>query len=535
MPEPDEAPASASAGARPARDEQHEHHEQPGAEQGVAIPRTDGRRSTRGAGRAVFAAAASAVDAELAESIRAERDWRRRYHRHARRLVARETLRADDLVAVARAGLAEAHERFEFLPPEQPDGPDGSVPLAEAASLPPRRPLHDVEVHGQSVGTSEAVVPYRGGRLRGDSLFAQLGHWVDEGTVEPSLAEAVRTVVRQPDWRDLSDVTIVALGAGAELSPVWWLSQWGATVLPIDLPGAGRWEGLLATLHEGRGRGVVPTRGPSEGGAGDHALADRAGADLTTDLPELCAWVRDRPGPLVVLNTVYADGPDHIRAALAADALTAHLTGIREDVAVAHFVTPTDAFAAPEEAVAHARRRFRARGARGRAQNLARGVSRGRTFAPNYPETMTSSEGWAFGIADTIIPQQGASYLLAKRVQRWRALTAAEDGRVVSANVAAPTATRSVTKNRALATAYRGAPAFGIEIFEPATTTALQSLLLVHDLRHEAAAGQPERVLAHPAELFTEAANHAGLWRNPFDPRSVLGFALLRGLVSRGR
>ena len=49
-------------------------------------------------------------------------------------------------------------------------------------------------------------------------------------------------------------------------------------------------------------------------------------------------------------------------------------------------------------------------------------------------------------------------------------------------NVAPPTRTRSVTKNRVLAAAYAGAHRFGVEVFEPATTKVLMAALLVHDL-----------------------------------------------------
>ena len=49
-------------------------------------------------------------------------------------------------------------------------------------------------------------------------------------------------------------------------------------------------------------------------------------------------------------------------------------------------------------------------------------------------------------------------------------------------NVAPPTRTRSVVKNRALAAAYAGAHRFGVEVFEPATSNVLMAALLVHDL-----------------------------------------------------
>jgi hypothetical protein len=94
----------------------------------------------------------------------------------------------------------------------------------------------------------------------------------------------------------------------------------------------------------------------------------------------------------------------------------------------------------------------------------------------------------------------------------------------VSANVAPATSTRSVTKNRLLAAAYAGAGRFGVEVFAPETTRVLMAALLVHDLR--AAAPAP----AHPDDLFVAAAAHGGLWRVPYNPRSVLGLAAVTGL-----
>ena len=90
-------------------------------------------------------------------------------------------------------------------------------------------------------------------------------------------------------------------------------------------------------------------------------------------------------------------------------------------------------------------------------------------------------------------------------------------------NVAPPTRTRSVLKNRALAAAYVGAPRFGVEVFEPATTKTLMAALLVHDLH----AGGPAQ--AHPWQDEAHAAAHGGLWRIAYAPRSALTLAALMG------
>jgi hypothetical protein len=158
-----------------------------------------------------------------------------------------------------------------------------------------------------------------------------------------------------------------------------------------------------------------------------------------------------------------------------------------------------------------------------------RGVSAGRLYRPNYPDLVAGEDGRRWGVADCLVPQQGPNYALAKNVQRWRAMTAYADGAVVSANVAPPTRTRSVTKNRILAAAYGGAGAFGVEVFEPATSRWLMAALLVHDLRNPSAASSGR----HPYDLYADTAAHGGIWRLRYEPRSVLPLAVLGGLGRR--
>ena len=133
------------------------------------------------------------------------------------------------------------------------------------------------------------------------------------------------------------------------------------------------------------------------------------------------------------------------------------------------------------------------------------------------------------GISDNLVAQQGPNYALAKRLQRWRASLARDAGTAVSLNVAPPTKTRSVMKNRALAAAYAGAYRFGAEIFEPDTTRVLMAALLVHDLH----ADRPTH--EHPWQDEAYAAAHGGLWRIGYAPRSVLGLAALLGYSASRR
>ncbi len=182
----------------------------------------------------------------------------------------------------------------------------------------------------------------------------------------------------------------------------------------------------------------------------------------------------------------------------------------------------SDVFAVPSEAVAQSVHAYETRS---RAVKLAgrplRMLSGGRLLRRAY------MPGVDPGINDSLVPQQGPNYALAKRLQRWRATLARESGMTVSMNVAPPTRTRSVVKNRVLAAAYAGAHRFGVEVFEPATCKVLMAALLVHDLH---TGGGPAH--AHPWQDEAHAAAHGGLWRIAYAPRSALGLAAALGYTT---
>lgn len=503
-----------------------------GDSEGVVFPAEEGRRSSTSTGRAVFAEAARAVDGSLAGEIEAEQSWRKRYLVHARRLLEARATSASGALAAAEAGLASLHRRFEFARGAQ------TVTLADAQTLAVPSALRTVEVRGEGAGDVELSVPYRGEVLRADGLHHQLDQWVHVGTVEPSFAEAIRMVMGNPDWLDLSDHRFVVLGAGAEMGPLPSLSRWGAQVILVDLPRPQIWGRVMRVLRAGRGRASLPVTGSLPADAEDDAIVRAAGADLTTDLPEVCVWLEEAVDPAVPVtlgNYVYADGATHVRAAVAVDAITLHLAGQHDGLSLAVLATPTDVYAVDEDAVAMAQRRFAQRGLTRPAMDALRLITGARLFAPNYPSILTSQDGLRFGIADCLVTQQGPNYALAKTMQRWRAAVARHEGRLVSINVAPPTRTQSVLKNQALAAAYAGAHRFGVEVFDPATSNTLMAALLVHDLRNRTAAANPNTPLAHPLQLLSQGAVHGGLWRIPYAPRSVLGLAVALGMTRRGR
>lgn len=479
-------------------------------EQGVVFPRgADGRRSTAAVGRAVVADALSGVDPVGSRNAAQETNWRTGYLTHFRRLLEAGLTSRQAALTIATDGLGSLHDRMQVVATS-----DDDVPLRAWTKSPPQRSLDTIEVRGEGERGTELRLPYHGRRLAGDDLHRRLDAWVGRGVIEPSAAQAVREVMANPDWLRLEGRTVAVLGAGAEMGPLQALLRWGATVAAIDLPRPDIWRRVLDTARNGSGVCLVPV----EPGAGQ-AVHQHTGADLISEVPEVGDWLAGLPGDLVLGNYVYADGATNVRVSMAVDALTARLAETRNDMALAFLATPTDVFAVPADAVEQSTRAYESRSTTAKLLGRPlRTLSAGRLLRRAYVP------GSDPGVNDSLVPQQGPNYALAKRLQRWRAAVARDAGTTVSLNVAPPTRTRSVVKNRALAAAYAGAHRFGVEVFEPATSNVLMAALLVHDLH---TGGGPRH--EHPWQDEAFAAVHGGLWRAPYAPRSALGLAALLG------
>ncbi len=481
---------------------------------GVSFPCSglDGVRSTSAFGRSVLAAAMDGVDPVGTRAAASEANWRSGYPVHFRRALEAGLSDPQHGFRTAADGLAAFTAGMRWIDPANGD----ERGLAELGPRTGEHLLHRVTGSGERA--AELALPYRGRMLTGADLAERLSAWVDDGVLEPGAAQAVQMVADNPDWLSLPGHTVVALGVGAEIGPAPTLLRWGARVIGLDLPFAGIWRRVLDQAAGSAGTLVLPVR------PGDGPAAERAGFDLLTELPQVAAWIDDalesssdgEDRTAVLGNYLYADGAANVRVSAAGDALATMLQRRHPELVQAYLATPTDVFAVPEGAVARSVETFAAR-SRSAAVRLTRAASGGRLLRRAY------LPGTAPGICDSLVTQQGPNYALAKRMQRWRACAERAAGRRISLNVAPPTRTRSVVKNRALAAAYAGAHRFGVEVFDPSTTRVLMAALLVHDL----VADVP--TFAHPWQAEAHQAVHGGLWTSPFEPRSTLGLAAVLG------
>ncbi len=112
--------------------------------------------------------------------------------------------------------------------------------------------------------------------------------------------------------------------------------------------------------------------------------------------------------------------------------------------------------------------------------------------------------------------------------------TGAKQPITVSANVAGITATRSLS-HPLFQAAFAGAPAFGVRIFEPATTRALSGLLMLHDVLNPSAPGAAAAAVAptERARALRAQQVHGGVYDLPWEFESAVRAAAVLGAARK--
>merc|ERR1719277_973523 len=103
----------------------------------------------------------------------------------------------------------------------------------------------------------------RNTNLKGMALRKQLDEWVEYGTLEADVADALKTLqMNQDEWLDLSGMYFVLLGAASAMGPLSFLLSLGANVIAVARPKA--LQTILRQARRSPGRVLFPVKRGSE-------------------------------------------------------------------------------------------------------------------------------------------------------------------------------------------------------------------------------------------------------------------------------
>jgi len=224
----------------------------------------------------------------------------------------------------------------------------------------------------------------------------------------------------------------------------------------------------------------------------------------------------------------YLDAAMFVKVSMAMDAIIESLIAKRgaEKVSVAYLCTPTDAHLCNSESVEASKANFRrAPGWQKLFLSLNPLLAKiGQYVAKNVEKPILDSDGKpieGLNVVDSIMPEQGPNYILAKRLQHWRAMVSREAGCIVSSNIGPITATASVLSNLSFALGMKSMTYFpAMEIAYQETSNTILAALLIRDLRDPTSASHPKTPLRNPLCLMSEQPFHSGCWRGAFKMQS---------------
>lgn len=534
-------------------------------------------RSSTDTSKSILAAAVGSVDAKAAEDVKAEKKWRFGYVKHLAKMVEVQCKSPEDALRIARAGLDAAYSTFQFV---SKDG-NTTTTFAEAMSAKNDTKFFTGYVRGEvpPEKNRKLEIAYKGRKISGDELKAQVRKWVDYGTIEPSAGDAIILCSENPKWIDLSDRYFVLLGAGSAMGPLEVLLSLGANVVAIDLDRPFIWKRLIESAKNSSGSITFPMTKEQKDCATDDDIYGCAGCNLFTETPIVRDWLVDLyPGKAFTIGSyAYLNGALHVQVSLAMDAICRDLCARREagKTSLAYLCTPTDLHLVPKEAhdaaaSAYAdyskspfcsvmkllggkkllRKNVRdpVSGTGGdfyyvNGISVAQGPNYGKNGSSLANETQVARMGTrslfflppTFALVFPLFPSpsdvpthppttrtRSRFTALAKRMQHWRAVIARDEGCIVSSNVAPSTSTASVVQNRTFAWAYEGMPYFSpYEIFAPETSKSVMIAILFHDLNNPGCVANPKTKLANPNQLFSYGSFHGGVWRCAYEIDSI--------------
>ena len=464
-----------------------------------------------------------------AEAVLSETKFRDEYNTHYCNHVAASLTSKNAALKMAKTGLEIIYNNFQYG--------DGIL-LKDAMLTPKTNTFQHVIIEGKqrlpNQTTTTLRIPINGKTLHGEALLNHIKKfWTQKGTIDATAGDSIHSLLKHPEnWSQerLDQHAFVVMGAGAAMGPALPLLKMGATVIAIDLDKRPEtWHRLIQMTLESPGRLIVPVRTTCNIDVSDlNQIAEVAGANLLTDVPEIADWLIKTAvhyESLTIGSYAYLDGAKFVAISVAQDAIANTVLQNRSNISIAYLCTPTDVFP---------------RSMKAREQSIARWQDRPlwMQMTPGIQQNIVTTlpivgkdNGVEYDIVDCTVNQQGPNYLLAKRIQHWRSIIARENGATVSANVAPASFTESVTKVALLHGAYIGCTSFKpIEIFQPETSNHVMAAALVYDIFFQSSFANPNNYLSNPMELFSKGSWHGGMFTSATKINSIVVPAAVIGL-----
>lgn len=455
-------------------------------------------------------------DTVLASNLSSAEQWRGNYQKAFARLTCLEA---------QENGIALQRRLLDQLAESICDSSGHSLKqLTSDAALSEVEKVHAVIIRGDGPVVPLATV----GAATADAL---IGHRLAESGIKIPLEAFDARVANDPEFlKTAASEVLVAVGANAELSLApEWLGL-GATVVAVARHNFHKWARLIETARSSAGVLIVPVLasravGKDLGELDDYSLAEVAGLDLESDVSAITNWIIEQASSMPdkrfnLLGTIYAPGKHQILASAAQDAIFAKVLAVvgLSRATVGWLATPLDSVLFPVEYAAELAHEYENRRFSVRLRDSFWQIFGGLKKAS--PQPFVADDGVATNsvIADFSAQRQGSSYLLAKRIERWRANVAAAEGFRVWYQVTPAAITHSTVGYKVVRAAYRGARKLGITTFEPWMLRDLLCALLIGHL-----------VDSSNKSVDSSSAIHGQLWRLPYDPQTVWKPATLMG------
>jgi hypothetical protein len=390
-------------------------------------------------------------------------------------------------------------------------------PLAEHLAEPVAAPPLTALALGDAP-SFRVEIPFEGETYRGAAALGLIDRLAEHGELTLAARAGLRWTIEHIEAQggvlDLRERRFAVLGAGAELAPTAALLRAGASVLWVDVASPDRFL-----------RAQAPSSGRLLQAASPLNLLEEP-ATIRAAIEQLA-----EQGPVDLGCFAYASGASQewrLAAAMNAIATSVAPSSLRS---LAMWVSPTTVPTLAPESVRAAQTQLAQEAVWKAALSRAGILTRPGAFSAN---------GVSIGYSTVSI--QGLSYQAAQYVSKVCAAeafaifggekpNATSQGLTVSANVAGITRTRSLS-HPVFEAAFLGAPLFSVRIFQPETTRALSSLLMLHDLLNPDASGQAGSALpvAQKAARIHGQQVHGGIYNLPYTLESAIRIAALLGM-----